>query len=159
MADKLRQLGVTRVALQPLGVDTTVFHPRRRDSNLRAELGLAPATRLLIYAGRLAREKNIPVLLEAMRRLGDGGARPRPQRNGSFYPYVSRAEDLARLFAGSDALVHAGDQETFGLVVLEAMACGVPVVGVQAGGVAELVDPAVGLLARPHDAAPHARAE
>jgi len=166
MADKLRQLGVTRVALQPLGVDTTVFHPRRRDSNLRAELGLAPATRLLIYAGRLAREKNIPVLLEAMRRLGDGyhlllvggGARPRPQRNVSFYPYVSRAEDLARLFASSDALVHAGDQETFGLVVLEAMACGVPVVGVQAGGVAELVDPAVGLLARPHDAAALAQA-
>src|SRR3569623_1586046 len=166
MADKLRQLGVTRVALQPLGVDTTVFHPRRRDSNLRAELGLAPATRLLIYAGRLAREKNIPVLLEAVRRLGDGyhlllvggGTRPRPQRNVCVYPYVSRAEDLARLFASSDALVHAGDQETFGLVVLEAMACGVPVVGVQAGGVAELVDPAVGLLARPHDAAALAQA-
>lgn len=160
MADKLRALGVERVEQQPLGVDTAVFAPRRRDPQLRAELGLAPETRLLIYAGRFAREKNLPVLLEALRRLGPGyhlmlvggGAPLRPQHNVSVYPYLAHPQALARLLASCDALVHAGDQETFGLVVLEAMACGRPVVGVAGGAVAELVDDAVGALARPRDA-------
>ena len=161
MAEKLRALGVERVERQALGVDTALFHPRRHDPALRAELGLAPGTRLLIYAGRLAREKNIPVLLEAMRRLGPryhlllvgGGARPRPQANVTLYPYLGSAQGLARLLASCDALLHAGDQETFGLVLLEAMACGLPVVGVDAGAVAELVDTTVGGLANPQDAA------
>jgi alpha-1,6-mannosyltransferase len=56
---------------------------------------------------------------------------------------------LAGLIASCDVLVHPGDQETFGLVVLEAMACGIPVVGIAAGGVAELVDDDTGLLVKP----------
>lgn len=155
MAEKLQAVGVSRVALQPLGVDTALFHPRCRDLNLRRVLGLRASVRLLVFAGRLAREKNIPILLSALRRLGSeyhllligAGTWPQPQSNVTFWPYQGCGTDLARLLASCDALVHAGDQETFGLVVLEAMACGLPVVGFASGAVAELVDESVGLLA------------
>lgn len=166
MAEKLRAFGVGRVEQQTLGVDIRLFNPSRRDHGLRRELGLAHDTRLLIYAGRIAREKNLPILMDAMRRLGPGyhllvvggGTRPRLLSNVIFYPFLASAQDLARLLASSDALVHAGDQETFGLVVLEAMACGLPVIGVEAGAVPELIDADTGLLARPRDAASLAEA-
>ena len=166
MADKLRAFGVSRVEQQNLGVDIHLFNPRWRDESLRGELGLPRETRLLIYAGRIAREKNLPVLMEAMQGLGPryhllvvgGGARPRPLPNVTFYPYLAEARELARLLASCDALVHAGDQETFGLVVLEAMACGLPVIGVAAGAVPELLDAECGLLARPRDGASLAEA-
>ena len=58
---------------------------------------------------------------------------------------------LARLLASCDVLVHPGDCETFGLIVLEAMACGLPVVGTTGGGVAELVDDSTGLLVAPNN--------
>jgi alpha-1,6-mannosyltransferase len=62
-------------------------------------------------------------------------------------PYEKDPGRLAALLASCDAFVHANDSEPFGLVVLEAMACGLPVVGVAAGGVGESVDAAVGELA------------
>ena len=166
MAEKLRAFGVSRVEQQTLGVDTRLFHPSWRDDGLRRELGLAHDTHLLIYAGRIAREKNLPVLMEALRRLGPryhllvvgGGAQARRLGNVTYYPFLTSTQDLARLLASSDALVHAGDQETFGLVVLEAMACGLPVIGVAAGAVPELVDADTGLLAQPRDAASLAEA-
>src|SRR3569832_2121490 len=148
MEDKLRAFGESRVEQQNLGVDIHLFNPRWRDESLRGELGLPRETRLLIYAGRIAREKTLPVLMEAMQGLGPryhllvvgGGARPRPLPNVSFFPFLAAAPPPARLLASCDALVHAGDQETFGLVVLEAMACGLPVIGVAAGAVPELLD-------------------
>ena len=166
MAEKLRAFGVSRVEQQTLGVDTRLFHPSWRDDGLRRELGLSHDTHLLIYAGRIAREKNLPVLMEALRRLGPryhllvvgGGAQARRLGNVTYYPFLTSTQDLARLLASSDALVHAGDQETFGLVVLEAMACGLPVIGVAAGAVPELVDADTGLLAQPRDAASLAEA-
>jgi alpha-1,6-mannosyltransferase len=62
-------------------------------------------------------------------------------------PYETDPTKLATLMASCDAFVHANDSEPFGLIVLEAMACGLPVVGVAAGGVGESVDQAVGELA------------
>lgn len=157
MADKLSALGLRHVQVQPLGVDTGRFHPSRRDPAWRRELGLQDSVRLLIFAGRGAREKNLPLLLQTMQLLGDGY---HLHLAGSHLPHrlpdnVSRSrgflspEEVARRLASSDALVHAGDRETFGLVVLEAMASGLPVVGVRAGAVAELVVPGTGLLASP----------
>ena len=166
MAAKLRRLGVERVFVQPLGVDTRLFHPGLRDPAVRAGLGLNDTTRFLIFAGRGSREKHIPLLLEVMERLGEGyhlhlAGSGMPRR---LPPNVSRStgfvqsDQVARLLASSDALLHAGDRETFGLVVLEAMACGIPVVGVRAGAVSELVAPGTGLLAEPGRAESLARA-
>src|SRR5688572_25388785 len=65
MCDYLRGLGLANVALQPLGVDTTIFHPARRNLQLRRRLGLPENVRLLTHAGRFSAEKNIPVLRDA----------------------------------------------------------------------------------------------
>ncbi len=128
---------------------------------LRQRLDLSPATRLLIYAGRFAREKNLPVLCRAMERLGPGyhlllvgsGMNLPRSRLITCLPFQSSTAELARLLAGCDAFVHPGHRETFGLAVLEAMACGLPVVGTSEGGVAELIDSQVGRQARPCDEA------
>ncbi|HVS77453.1 MAG TPA: glycosyltransferase, partial [Steroidobacteraceae bacterium] len=63
MCDLLNELGVHHAVHQPLGVDAEVFQPQRRGGWLRERLGLAPAARVLVYAGRFAGEKNLPVLL------------------------------------------------------------------------------------------------
>jgi alpha-1,6-mannosyltransferase len=156
MADYLRSLDIPRVAVQPLGVDTALFHPGRRDEAVRRELNLSDKTRLLIFVGRGAREKNIDLLLETMKHLGSryhlllvGPGMPTRDlpSNVTSYPYYYEGTVLARWLASADAFIHAGAQETFGLVVLEAMASGLPVIGVRSGAVAELVTPGTGILA------------
>jgi len=152
MTAKLRELQVERVLRQPLGVDTNVFHPRRRDDAWRAGLPLPPGARLLVYAGRFAPEKELPLLVRAVERLGprywllaigDGPCPPAGARV-LVAPTLRHEAALATALASADLFVHAGAQETFGLSVLEAMACGTPVVARAAGGVAELVDEQVG---------------
>lgn len=146
---RLRELGLDHVACQPLGVDVQTFHPARRQPGLRERLGLPPETRLLVFAGRFAREKNIEVLFEAVRCLGapyhllligSGGA-PAAPANVTVLPYERDPLALAAILASCDAFVHAGDRETFGLVVLEAMACALPVIAVGGGAITELVEP------------------
>jgi alpha-1,6-mannosyltransferase len=157
MAGRLDELGVRHVVHQPLGVDSETFSPSRRKSDLRQRLGLPQDTRLLVYAGRFSREKRLPLLLEAVRRLGEpyhllmvgSGARLPPAERVTRLPFQRDIASLAELIASCDVLVHAGDQETFGLIVLEAMACGIPVVGPAAGGVGELVEPDTGVLVEP----------
>ncbi|HUL46337.1 MAG TPA: glycosyltransferase [Steroidobacteraceae bacterium] len=160
MCEYLGALGVHHTLHQPLGVDAEIFHPRRGTLDLRARLNLSPGTRLLAYAGRFAGEKNLPVLLEAFARLGDpyhllligGHRRARPAHNVTMVPYRRDSAELASWIASADALVHAGTKETFGLVVLEAMACGRPVIAARAGAFPELVDESVGMLAEPDSA-------
>jgi alpha-1,6-mannosyltransferase len=153
MCDYLRSLGLSNVMLLSLGVDTSVFHPARRKAHLRSLLGLPDHVRLLVYAGRFSAEKNIKVLQDAFAHLGPryhlllvgGGEERSVAANITLLPYRRDSTELATLLASSDALVHAGTAETFGLVVLEAMACGRPVVGVRAAAVAELVNDKVGV--------------
>jgi alpha-1,6-mannosyltransferase len=158
MVEQLDEIGV-RAVHQPLGIDTGVFRPERQDETLREHLGLDPDTRLLIYAGRFTPEKKLHVLVDAMRKLGEryhlilvggGGVLPLAD-NITIIPFKRDQRALARLLASCDVLVHPGDCETFGLIVLEAMACGLPVVGTNVGGVAELVDRETGILAEPNN--------
>jgi alpha-1,6-mannosyltransferase len=166
MCQYLTALGIRRTALQPLGVDAHIFAPTRRTLDLRRELGLGEHTRLLVYAGRFSAEKNIHVLRGAFERLGapyhllmiGGGRHEHPAANVTVLPYRRDSVELARWLASADALVHAGSRETFGLVILEAMACGRPVVATRAGAIPELVDEAVGLLAEPQNDASLAQA-
>jgi alpha-1,6-mannosyltransferase len=130
-----------------------VFHPARASVLWRNSLKLPAGTRLLIYAGRFAPEKHLDVLASAVRQLGAPyrllalGAGPTPPSGErvSTMPFVGDAVRLATMLASADAFVHAGDQETFGLSVLEALACGTPVVARAAEGLAELVDDRVGV--------------
>ncbi|HEY1889634.1 MAG TPA: glycosyltransferase family 1 protein [Steroidobacteraceae bacterium] len=166
MRDVLHGLGLQHAVHQPLGVDAEVFQPQRRGDGLRQRLGLAPAARVLVYAGRFAGEKNLPVLLQAFAQLGApyhllliGGEREsRPAVNVTMLPYRRDSIELAQWLASADALVHAGTKETFGLVILEAMACGRPVVAARAGAIPEFVDDSVGVLAEPGSGARMAEA-
>lgn len=166
IASRLAEAGVGKVVCRPLGVDVDTFHPDRRDRAwLVRKLGLSADARILVFAGRPAREKNIDVLIQAVQRLGApyqlvligaGAGLPAEERVISL-PYEANPKAVARLLASCDAFVHANDREPFGLIVLEAMASGLPVVGVNSGGVAETVDETVGRLAR--SAQPKAFAE
>jgi alpha-1,6-mannosyltransferase len=159
MCHYLNSIGVQHTVYQPLGVDTNVFHPSRRTLDLRSRLGLSQDTRLLVFAGRFSGEKNLSVLLYAFARLGApyhllliGGDRyARPNSNVTMIPYRRDSQELAQWIASCDALVHAGTKETFGLVLLEAMACGRPVIAARASAVPEIVDDRVGALAEPGD--------
>jgi len=161
MVQQLESIGVHGAVHQPLGIDSSVFRPQRRDPALRASLGLDPDTRLLVYAGRFTPEKKLGVLAAAVRKLGTpyhlllvgGDGLPEcvaPFERITHVPFKRDQRELARLLASCDVLVHPGDCETFGLIVLEAMACGLPVVATNGGGVAELVDHDTGILAEPN---------
>ena len=157
MCDYLHSIGVTHATQQPLGVDVETFSPSATVRDLRAELGLPRETRVLLFAGRFSAEKRIPVLLEAFRLLGEpyhlvliGGGESGRSGNVTRLPYCRDNRTLAGYFRAADAFVHAGVHETFGLVLLEAMACGRPVVAMRAGAVPELLDERAGMLADPH---------
>lgn len=166
LADRIDAAGVRNVEIQPLGVDAATLTPAARDPSLRQPLGIAPGARLLVFAGRLSPEKRTRDLLAAARLLGPrfhlllvGGDRTaRLAPNVSALPYQRELPQLARILASCDAFVHAGDQETFGLVALEAMACGLPVVAARAGALVELVDETVGATFQPRDPADLAHA-
>ena len=156
IARRLEEARVPNIVVQPLGVEIDTFRPERADrAGLLKQLGLKSDARLLVFAGRPAREKNIEVLIRAVQTLGApyhlvlvgaGMGLPREDRVISL-PYESDPTAVARIVASCDAFVHANDREPFGLIVLEAMACGRAVVGVNSGGVAETVDREVGELA------------
>jgi alpha-1,6-mannosyltransferase len=78
-----------------------------------------------------------------------GDSESRPTHNITMLPYRRDSLELAESLASADALVHAGTKETFGLVLLEAMACGRPVVAARASAIPEFVDESVGMLAEP----------
>ena len=167
IARRLEEAGVDNIVIRPLGVEIDTFRPERRDRQwLLDRLGLDQNARLLCFAGRPAKEKNVDVLIEAVQKLGApyhlvlvgaGSGMPDEDRVISL-PYETDPRAVAKIIASCDAFVHANDKEPFGLIVLEAMACGRPVVGVNAGGVAETVDDTVGQLAARAEAADYAEA-
>jgi glycosyltransferase involved in cell wall biosynthesis len=149
---ELEQHGIERVALWPGGVDTDRFHPERRSAPMRARLTAGnPEAPLLLYAGRLSAEKGIERLGSILRAVpqarlalvGNGPHRPTLERHFTGLPVVMagflHGQELAEAFASADIFVMPSETETLGLVVLEAMASGLPVVGARAGGIPEMI--------------------
>ena len=153
MAARLADAGVHRMSIQQLGVDTALFHPARGDrARLIRRLGVPADTRLLVFAGRPAREKNIESMVAAVERLGApyklllvGAGKDYAWSPAVIsLPFERDPIRLATLLASCDAALHANENEIFGLFILEAMASGLPVIGARRGGVGELIDLAVG---------------
>ncbi|MFA6166275.1 MAG: glycosyltransferase family 1 protein [Gemmatimonadaceae bacterium] len=149
----LAEHGLHQAEVWGRAVDTEVFHPRHRADHWRRRLGLGDAT-VFLHVGRLAAEKNIGLLLSGFARArrslgdgarlviaGDGPAAPALRRwapEGTvFLGFINRERDLPALYAMADAFLCASTTETLGLVILEAMASGLPVAAVSAGGVAD----------------------
>lgn len=147
----LRDIGVERIIRVPLGTDTDRFHPMNEHAQILNNLGLPPDCRLLLYVGRLAREKNVVNLVQmmdlfspadniALLMVGDGEQGEQIQRmarqrdNVFWHPYCNSPELLSVFYSAADAFVHPSTSETFGLVSLEAQSCGTPVVLVNGGG-------------------------
>jgi alpha-1,6-mannosyltransferase len=157
MCEYLHSIGVSHATQQPLGVDIETFSPQGAVRDLRLELDLPRDARVLVFAGRFSAEKNVPVLVDAFRNLGGpyhllliGGAESGRVDNVTRLPYCRDNRVLASYLRAADAFVHAGVHETFGLVILEALACGRPVVAMRAGAVPELFDERAGALVDPH---------
>lgn len=141
-----------RVKVWSRGVDTELFHPAKRDDSMRARLsGGCVDVPLLLYAGRLSSEKRISWLRSVMLSypharlaiVGDGPQRTELENTFSgmnvHFTGFLRGEDLSKAYASSDLFVFPSANETFGNVVLEAMASGLPVVVPNSGGVVDFV--------------------
>ncbi len=167
----LESRGFERLVLWPRGVDGGLFRPNRpQRSEIRKRLGVNSDDVLLAYVGRLAAEKNTEFLAEALGIaaaaaprvriviVGDGPARStleaKLQGVATFVGFRS-GDELADLYSAADLFAFASLTETFGNVVLEAMASGLPPVILGAGGPSEIVrDQETGTVLPP-DASPH----
>lgn len=172
LARRFEQHGVAAVAGIPLGVDRGLFSPRLRDERLRSELLRACScpedAKLALAVGRFHPEKRWPMVIEATSRasadvpiglvvVGDGIDRARVLRaaagkpNVHLIPPIRDRALLATYLASADVLTHGCDSETFGLLPAEAMASGLPLVGPDRGGFADLAKPATSEIYRSGD--------
>lgn len=173
LRERLARGGVARTALHPMGVDTALFRPERRDADTRRRLlalcELPESAHLLIGVGRLCAEKRWPVAIDAVMRasqtrpiglvlFGEGGAQGRLARHIAGNPHIrlmaperDRAT-FATILASADALIHASTSETFGMAPAEARVSGVPVIVPDAGGAADHARHGAGLTYRAGDA-------
>lgn len=150
--DDLRAHGIERLELWPYGVDTERFHPRMASPEWRERLtGGHPDRLTLLFVGRLAKEKTIERLREAVRGsdrvalaiVGDGPLREDLERTfagtpTTFLGFLGGA-DLASAYASADVLVLPSQTETLGMVTLEAHASGLPVIAAVSPAARELI--------------------
>jgi len=169
LRDELRTRGVrTPIAVVPTGIDLERFHPGHRTS-ARRSLGLAENQRVLLYVGRLDREKSVDRIVVAFERIaatlsdsrliliGHGTESARLRRLVRTQSLEERVEfwgvrnhdRLAECYRAADLFLFASETETQGLVLAEAAACGLPAVAVSAPGCDEVVhDGQSGLLTK-----------
>lgn len=153
-AAKLRAQGFGHVRLWPRGVDTSLFRPERRTISLRRSWLGARDIPIILYVGRVSWEKNLRLLVQAYQRMdhqscrlvivGDGPARAEIEQELAGVPVIFTGylsgEALAESYASADIFAFPSITETFGQVVLEAMASRLPVVGLLSEGVCDLVN-------------------
>ena len=167
------QRGLHVDAAIPLGIDSGCFSPQRRDEALRVALleqcGLPASGRLLLGVGRHHPEKRWRMIIDAVEAagetmpagliiLGDGVGRNALARRVSDNPHIQLfrpvfdRERFAPIMASADALIHGSDAEPFGLVALEAVASGLPLIVPDQGGAAEIAEPRYAEIYRSRDA-------
>jgi len=166
LRSELAASGFKRLRVVSRGVDTRLFDPARRSAALRAQWGAGPQTMVVLYVGRLAPEKNLGTLLDALRAMragvpglrmvlvGDGPDKARLMQLGAdaVFAGTRRGEDLATHYASADVFLFPSVTETFGNVVPEAMASGLAVVGYDYAAAGQLIRHGEnGLLARYDD--------
>lgn len=160
--EMLIEMGIAQVEIVGRGVDTALFSPCARSEALRRQWGVGPTDPVMILVGRIAEEKNLDLTLSAFEQMrarspglrfvmvGDGPAR---SRLGERYPDiimsgVQTGESLAAHYASADLFVFSSKTETFGNVVLEAMASGLGLVAFDYAAASQHVEDGVnGLLA------------
>ncbi len=149
-------LDPAKLRLFPRGVDVARFDPAKRSSQVAARCGMGDGPRLL-YAGRVSREKDLHLLAQAFRRLwaarpdatltvvGDGpyldDLREQLAGTPTTFTGYREGEELAAVFAASDLFVFPSATDTFGNVVLEAQASGLPIIVTDQGGPMENILP------------------
>lgn len=166
----LERRDFVRLALLARGVDSQLFHPRRRSDELRASWGLGADDLAVLHVGRLAAEKNLGLLVKAytalqqahpQRRMrlilvGDGPLRAslQAQLPEALFCGLQRGEALATYYASGDLFLFPSLSETFGNVVLEALASSLGVVAFDQAAAAQHIHHGHnGMLARPGDEA------
>ena len=168
-AARIAEYGVSGTEVVPLGVDLSQFSPDQRSTDWRRQQGIGEDDVLLLYCGRLDSEKAVTLLVDAFEALpeeprfhlilmGEGPLREELETRALQLPrlrvrhYERDRAAYAEVMASADVYVTAGAYETFGLAVVEAQASGLPVVGVDAGGLRERVAPERGRLGPVDDA-------
>ncbi len=156
-----------KLKILPRGLDTELFHPTRRDPAFFERFGAKNGQVRLLYVGRVSREKDLDLLVEAYRKLRDEGLSVQlfvvghgPYSEAlhealpeAFFTGYLTGKDLAAAYASADIFVFPSTTDTFGNVIIEAQASGVPVVVSDAGGPKELVENNQnGLITKSHDA-------
>ncbi|MEW8987299.1 MAG: glycosyltransferase family 1 protein, partial [Bacillus sp. (in: firmicutes)] len=163
--NQLNRHGFSNLEKWPHGVDCQAFHPYYDRIIVRSKLGINKKY-LLTFVGRLAPEKDLKTLMAVAKSLpydlnqhlqwliiGDGPLRDELQKEAAsnmiFTGYL-KGDSLAEAYSVSDLFIFSSPTETFGNVVLEALACGTPVVGANAGGVKNIINPGItGTLCEP----------
>ncbi len=155
LAQELHTMGICNARLLRRAVDTQLFHPNQRNDRLRDSWGVDAATPVVLYVGRIAPEKNLELAVQAFRAIqqrvpqaryvwvGDGPARAALETAHPDFIFagVQRDEALARHYASADLFPFPSLSETFGNVILEALAAGLPVVAYAEGAAREhLID-------------------
>lgn len=169
LSDRLKAGGVSKVIAIPLGVDRGRFGPDLRDERLRSQLlaglGLPDSATLLVGVGRFSSEKRWDMVIRAVADaakkkpcglllVGDGPRRQALDLACARFPNIelltpiTNRDELARLLASADALVHGCEAETFGLTISEARASGIPVIVPNRGGACEQLTRGAGLAYR-----------
>ena len=162
-----------KLKILPRGLDTTLFSPEHRDPAFWQKFGEHNGAVHLLYVGRISKEKDLDVLAQAYRQLRDEGlpiqlylvgdgpylqALHEAMPEAIFTGYL-RGKELAAAYASADVFVFPSTTDTFGNVVIEAQASGVPVIVSDTGGPKELVEENVnGVVTKSHDVEDLARA-
>ncbi|WP_087448197.1 glycosyltransferase family 1 protein [Sulfuriferula sp. AH1] len=162
---ELQTHGYRNLEVVSRGVDTALFSPARRDEALRKSWGAAPDTQVVIYVGRVAPEKNLPLVFKAYTAMhaanpdsrlvivGDGPERDilQAQYPDAVFCGMRSGDDLAAHYASADVFLFPSLTETFGNVTTEAMASGLAVVAYQYAAAEALLRHGVNGMLAPYD--------